>query len=679
MSSEGSVAYCTLLLSDHYLPGAVVLAHSLRDNGTNAKLVVLYTPDTLQPATIQELRTIYDELIPVHPMTNRTPANLWLMERPDLIATFTKIELWRQTQFRRIVYIDCDVVALRAPDELLDLEVDFAAVPDVGWPDCFNSGLMVLRPNLEDYFALQVLAERGISFDGADQGLLNLHFKDWHRLSFTYNCTPSANYQYIPAYKHFQSTINLIHFIGSQKPWNMSRQVAPADSPYNQLLGRWWAIYDRHYRPVARAASVPEHVPQHVPEYSYQPEGEPTPLQSDIAIDQPDLPVEPSSSTTLPHISSDQSFPSFQGPPAEAQPVIPSEPAWTSTLVPQLISSGEDSTPHEAEHGEHHGPVSMEPPVDVPQSRTEKHQSHITRNVQAPFFSAVPHDQPQEVPYREEEHPAGRSSPRPETPTFEAPKAEWDAPHEPPPLNSKPEAIALELKTYTMSEDNQLFQPPVSYPEAPKNMYYDVPETKPEPEKLAQIFPWESHMPKPTRVFVDDDRNTLSLPSPSSTKISTEFSKEGSMSQSLESTFTWTYNEPPESWENYARSNAWDDVPEIQRYIQSIQKARKARVQVISGSDMRLTHFPSEIERPSLPVTPIPIRRRSSHISSTSEEEQYTTGQLPVAEGVSSQEDWVGNPLTRLEELQRRQSEVLENPDLLIERIAAAAEDSPPD
>lgn len=213
------------------------------------------------------------------------------------------------------------------------------------------------------------------------------------------------------------------------------------------------------------------------------------------------------------------------------------------------------------------------------------------------------------------------------------------------------------MKTYTMSEDNQLFQPPVSYPEAPKNMYYDVPETKPEPEKLTQIFPWESHRPKPTRVFVDEDQGSLPLLSPSSTKISTESSKEDSTTQSLESTYTWNYSEPPESWESYSRSNAWDDVPEIQRYIQSIQQARKARVQVISGAsssgqgssdqattapgpDTRLTHFPSEIERPSLPVTPMPIRR-SSHISYTSEEED-TTGQLPLAEGVPSQEDWVG-------------------------------------
>lgn len=171
------------------------------------------------------------------------------MDRPDLIATFTKIELWRLTQFERIVYIDCDIVTVRAPDELLSLEVDFAAAPDVGWPDCFNSGLMVLRPNTQDYYALKALAERGISFDGADQGLLNMHFRDWHRLSFTYNCTPSANYQYIPAYRHFQSTISLLHFIGSQKPWNLPRQVVPLESPYNQLLGRWWAVYDKHYRP----------------------------------------------------------------------------------------------------------------------------------------------------------------------------------------------------------------------------------------------------------------------------------------------------------------------------------------------------------------------------------------------------------------------------------------------
>ena len=34
----------------------MVLAHSLRDNGTKAKLIVLYTPDRLREATINELK-----------------------------------------------------------------------------------------------------------------------------------------------------------------------------------------------------------------------------------------------------------------------------------------------------------------------------------------------------------------------------------------------------------------------------------------------------------------------------------------------------------------------------------------------------------------------------------------------------------------------------------------------
>lgn len=170
------------------------------------------------------------------------------MDRPDLISTFTKIALWRQIQFDHLVYIDADVVALRAPDELFDLAAPFAAVPDIGWPDCFNSGVMSLKPNMADYYALLALAQRGISFDGADQGLLNMYFRAWHRLSFSYNCTPSGNYQYVPAYRHFQSTISLVHYIGRDKPWMGERNSKGASTVYEELLGRWWSVYDRHYR-----------------------------------------------------------------------------------------------------------------------------------------------------------------------------------------------------------------------------------------------------------------------------------------------------------------------------------------------------------------------------------------------------------------------------------------------
>ena len=43
---------------DWSLLGAMVLAHSLRDNGTKAKLVVLATVDSLRTSTVEELKVL---------------------------------------------------------------------------------------------------------------------------------------------------------------------------------------------------------------------------------------------------------------------------------------------------------------------------------------------------------------------------------------------------------------------------------------------------------------------------------------------------------------------------------------------------------------------------------------------------------------------------------------------
>lgn len=198
------------------------------------------------------LQDLFDYVIPVDRISNPNPGNLYLIDRGDLLYAFTKINLWRLTQFNKIVYIDADVVALRAPDELFDRRASFAAVSDIGWPDIFNSGVMVLNPDMGTFWALQSLAASGDSFDGADQGLLNQYYehKKWDRLPFTYNCTPSASYQYEPAYRYFKSRISMVHFIGQQKPWNKGRHAAQsAPGPaYRELVNRWWAVYDRHYK-----------------------------------------------------------------------------------------------------------------------------------------------------------------------------------------------------------------------------------------------------------------------------------------------------------------------------------------------------------------------------------------------------------------------------------------------
>jgi glycogenin glucosyltransferase len=192
---EREQVYATLLLNDDYLPGAIVVAHSLRDGGCTRKLAILVPTEGLSHASLTVIAPLYDYIIPVQKIYSNNHTNLNLMGRPDLAGAFTKIHLWNQTQFSKIVYLDADTVALRAPEELFDVPHDFSAAPDIGWPDIFNSGVLVLKPDEGVFSSLLTLAQQSLSFDGADQGLLNQFFPHYNRLSFTYNCTPSASYQ----------------------------------------------------------------------------------------------------------------------------------------------------------------------------------------------------------------------------------------------------------------------------------------------------------------------------------------------------------------------------------------------------------------------------------------------------------------------------------------------------
>lgn len=133
-------------------------------------------------------------------------AILRVMKRPELGVTLSKIHCWRLTQFTKCVFMDADTLVLQNIDELFERE-ELSAVADIGWPDCFNSGVFVFQPSEATFQALAKLAAEEGSFDGGDQGLLNAYFSDWatkdisRHLSFIYNMSSIAVYSYPPAYK----------------------------------------------------------------------------------------------------------------------------------------------------------------------------------------------------------------------------------------------------------------------------------------------------------------------------------------------------------------------------------------------------------------------------------------------------------------------------------------------
>lgn len=116
---------------------------------------------------------------------------------------------------------------------------------------------------------------------------------------------------------------------------------------------------------------------------------------------------------------------------------------------------------------------------------------------------------------------------------------------------------------------------------------------------------------------------------------------------------------PSEPWTSFQLNNAWDEIPEIGRYVEGLQKHRRGKslgpaTDIASplgvgsprsgrkSGGLKLTDFPSEIERPSLPVTPAPIARPSfwgqDEAEAPASEPQEA---LPVAEGVPAQSEWV--------------------------------------
>merc|ERR1719447_2536735 len=183
------------------------------------------------------LEEAFDQVVVVEPLDSKDLAHLTLLDRTELGITFTKINCWKLTQFSKAVFLDADTLVLQNSDELFERE-EFSAAPDAGWPDCFNSGVFVFRPNLNTYSDLIKHAANEGSFDGGDQGLLNTFFSTWSyqdigkRLPFIYNMTASATYSYLPAFKKFGKGVKIIHFVGAIKPWQVS-----FDSAGEAILG----------------------------------------------------------------------------------------------------------------------------------------------------------------------------------------------------------------------------------------------------------------------------------------------------------------------------------------------------------------------------------------------------------------------------------------------------------
>lgn len=410
---------------------------------------------------------------------------------------------------------------------------------------------------MSTYYALKTLAESGITFDGVncqmkanvggDQGLLNTFFPTYHRLSFTYNVTPSTNYQYTPAYKYYSSNISLFHFIGRTKPWDQRHYTGIGSLA--EATARWWSVYEKHF-----GWKIREEELKRIQETALQSRGRDTtprphptaPSLAQAVTPGPEplpKPVQPTYAPfiqpearpfTAERVTKQETFgtpdAAFFHPPAPAPVPTP------KVITPPPPPPGMTPAPYVREPSPTRRPSPPRHPSPPRQYSPPRQHSPPRQSSPPPFEPTLVHWDPARSAPPPDAGPEARNL------TFEAYRSAWDRPYDaeepkwiPPPPSPLPKGydyspppapLTLEAhETSSESEDEiEERDDQISPSERPE----DVKEQLRRKERYVPIFPWEmrSGRQAATRVFPGDEppeaKPTILEPRPYNRRASLE-------------------------------------------------------------------------------------------------------------------------------------------------------------
>jgi len=118
------------MLGDSYVPGALVLAHSLRKHGSKADLVVLVSSDVSRSAR-NDLRQVFNVVKEVDLISGRAIHRPWKrytsgeQNGQKMYAwtshCFTKIHALTLTQYEKVCLLDADMLCVSKPDSVFSL------------------------------------------------------------------------------------------------------------------------------------------------------------------------------------------------------------------------------------------------------------------------------------------------------------------------------------------------------------------------------------------------------------------------------------------------------------------------------------------------------------------------------------------------------------------------------
>ena len=232
-------SYISIITTDNYWEGVLVLYYSLMKTHPKYPLLLLVTANISQQI-LDKLNQHNINYKTVNCIENYTDfSNDQKLSRWRY--TYSKLEIFAQVEFDKIVYLDADMVVLQNIDELFEKAHMSAANPSGRLPEFsthhkqLNSGLMVIEPSLELYNnMMNIIKENPTSQYAGDQDIIHSYFPDWPlkkelHLDVKYHMFHSDLKEYNKLFgyeiSHNKNSVKVIHYIGTVKPWHIKEKL----------------------------------------------------------------------------------------------------------------------------------------------------------------------------------------------------------------------------------------------------------------------------------------------------------------------------------------------------------------------------------------------------------------------------------------------------------------------
>ena len=273
MKAGRTRAWATLLTTADYLVGVRALRASLARVGSAYPLVVVVTDGVGADdrALLAADGCLLREVEPIRPPSGLRDS----YANARFAEVWTKLGVWRLTEFERLVVLDADMLVTQDMDELFDLPLAdgqiaachacrcnpnrIASYPESWNPaGCaythledgdtagaardayFNGGTLVLRPDARvfDELMAELAGVEDLSrYVFAEQDFLNEHFHDrWVTLPYVYNALKTLPFQHPMLWD--PAAVKNVHFIIG-KPWESALDPT---SRYHALERLWWDV-----------------------------------------------------------------------------------------------------------------------------------------------------------------------------------------------------------------------------------------------------------------------------------------------------------------------------------------------------------------------------------------------------------------------------------------------------